>query len=180
MPLLSDVQAYGADLMRKLRCARHDQMHRLLAWKYPKLQPERVMRQLTHLSRAMNDGTHYLWPGCKLEPNRIAATDIMLLMAEGEALPVFDAGLPPCILLFLLLSGEELRAVRVYAPEPGSEREYRAIAECTQRPQGHAVVFYIQDQSQIPLLKVSHPHLFVVSDGQGGYRFLGVNKEGGR
>jgi len=169
-PVLTDVQGYAAGLLRKLLCMRHDQLHWLINRVYPDVKPEKVMRQLGYLGRAMNDGKHYLWPGCELSPERIAAVDIMLRLCGGS-LPVFDTARHPCALVFFLMQADRMQPFRVYTPLAGKEAECRAIAENQREPKGHAAVFYIQDKRQIPLLEVSHPHIFALSDGAGGFTF---------
>ena len=39
-PILTDVQGYAADLLRKLRCVRHNQIHWLIGRVYPDVTPE--------------------------------------------------------------------------------------------------------------------------------------------
>lgn len=170
MPVLTDVQAHAAELLRKLLCARHDQMHWLIGRAYPRVRPEKVMRQLGYLGKAVNDGTHYLWPGCELKPRRIAAMDVMLRICGGS-LPIFDTARSPCALIFFLIREDRMQAFRVYIPEPGREAECRAVAESKREPEGHAAIFYIRDKKQIPLLTVSRPHIFAIDDGAGGIVF---------
>lgn len=166
MPVLTDVQGHAAGVLRKLLCARHDQVHWLINRAYPDVTPEKVMRQLGYLGKAINDGQHYILPGCEVSPERIAAADIMLRLCGG-GLPVFDTARSPCALVFFLMEPDKMQAFRVYTPAEGMEAECRAIAEAQREPEGHAAVFYIREKGQIPLLRVSHPHIFAVSDGEG-------------
>ena len=168
--ILTDVQGYAAGLLRKLLCARHDQLHWLISHVYPDVTPEKVMHQLKHIMRTVDDGRHYLWPGCELNTERITAVDIMLRLCGGS-LPIFDTARSPCALVFFLTMADRMQPFRVYTPMEGKEAECRAIAENQREPKGHAVVFYVQDKRQIPLLHVSHPHIFAVSGGAGGFTF---------
>jgi len=170
LPVLTDVQSYAAGLLRKLRCMRHDQIHLLISRTYPDVKPEKVMRQLTHTIRVMSDGNHYLWSGCEVNPDMVAAMDIMLRLC-GPGLPIFDTARHPCALVFFLMKLDQMLAFRIYTPLEGRETECRAIAESQREPDGHAAVFYIQSRSQIPLLEVSRPHIFAVNDGAGGIVF---------
>ena len=170
MPVLTDVQGYAADLLRKLRCVRHDQIHWFISRAYPNVKPEKIMRQLMHTIRVMSDGAHYLWSGCEVNPDMIAAVDIMLHLC-GPSLPIFDTARPPCALVFFLMKLDQMLAFRIYTPIEGRETECRAIAESQREPDGHAAVFYMQSKSQIPLLEVSRPHIFAVSDDAGGITF---------
>jgi len=169
-PVLTDVQGYAAGLLRKLLCVRHDQLHWLINRVYPNVTSEKVMRQLKHIMRTVDDGRHYLWPGCELNPERIAAVDIMLRLC-GSTLPIFDTARHPCTLVFFISKDGRMQPFRVYTPDEGKEAECRAIAENQREPKGHAAVFYIQDKKQIPLLEVSHPHIFAIGDGAGGFSF---------
>jgi hypothetical protein len=168
---LSDVQDYAAKILRKLVCARHDQLHWLIGREYPKVSPEKVMRQLGYLGKAMNDGQHYFWPGGKVNHGMIAAVDIMLRICGGS-LPIFDTGPHPCALIFFLMQADRMQPFIVYTPDEGAEAECMAVAESRRDPKGHAAVFYIQSKRQIPLLTVSRPHVFAISDGCGGFDFL--------
>lgn len=171
MPMMTDVQGHAAGILRKLTCARHDQLHWLINRSYHDVKPEKVMRQLRCLGKAVNDSQYYLWPGCELNPDRIVAVDIMLHICGG-ALPVFDKARHPCALVFFLSRTDCIQPFLVYMPEEGKETECRTIAEAQREPKGHAAVFYIRNKCQIPLLNVSHPHIFAISDGRGGFEFL--------
>ncbi|GHU79665.1 hypothetical protein FACS1894191_3000 [Clostridia bacterium] len=175
MPVLTNAQSFAAELLRKLICARHDQLHWLINRKFPEVTPEKTIRQLRYLSRVMDDGAHYLWAGCELRPERIAAIDVMLRICGG-ALPVFDTARLPCALVFFLTKAGRTQAFRVYTPEPGEEEECRAIAESQRQPEGHASVFLVQSPAQIPLLNISHPHVFVSGSHERGYVFQKAQK----
>lgn len=54
----------------------------------------------------------------------------------------------------------------------GEEVECRTISEAQREPEGHAAVFYIHEKGQVPLLKVSRPHIFAINDGRGGIDFV--------
>ena len=170
MPVLTDIQGYASDLLKKLLYARHDQLHWLIGRMYPDVTPQKVMRQLGYLSKVINDGKHYIWPGCEVNEARVAAIEIMLRLCGG-APPIFETARPPCALTFFLMKQDCMQAFRIYTPVEGQETQCRAIAEQQRDPKGHAVVFYIDSRSQIPLLGVSHPHIFAVSDGAGGFTF---------
>lgn len=170
MPVLTDVQGYAAELLRKLLCVRHDQIHWMINRMYPDVTPQKVMRQLKHITRVVDDGRYYLWPGCDINTNRVTAVDIMLRLSGGS-LPIFDTARAPCALVFFLAQADSMQAFRVYMPTAEKEAECQAIAENQREPKGHAVVFYINSKKQIPLLHVSHPHIFAVSDGAGGFAF---------
>ena len=173
MPVLTDVQGYAAEILRKLQCARHDQIHWLISRMYPDVAPEKVMRQLVHISRFIDDGKHYLWSGCEVNPGRVAAIEVMLRLSS-PGVPLFDSARHPCSLIFHLMKQEQTQAFRVYTPTEGEETRCQAIAENQREPHGHAAVFYVRRINQIPLLKVSRPHIFAVSDGGGGFSFQGA------
>jgi hypothetical protein len=171
MLALSDVQDYAARILRKLVCARHDQLHWLIGREYPNVSPEKVMRQLRYLNKSTNDGRHYFCPGGQINHGMIAAVDIMLRICGGS-LPIFDTGRQPCALIFFLMQADRMQPFIVYTPDEGAEAGCRAIAESRREPEGHAAVFYIQSKRQIPLLTVSRPHIFAISDGNGGFDFM--------
>ena len=172
MPVLTNVQKYAVELLKKLRCVRHDQLHWMISQHYPLVNPDKVMRQVNYVTMAIDDGKHYCWTGCEVNPDRIAALDIMLKLCEDK-IPIFDFAPYPCALIFFLekTGTEHIQPFRVYAPREGDEAMCCAQAELQQHPKGHAAVFYIQNENQMPLLEVSRPHIFAISDGNGGYRF---------
>lgn len=174
MPVLTQAQSHAVGLLRKLTYARHDQLHWLISRTYPNVTPEKIMRQLGYMGKAVNDGQHYFWPGCEIKPELIAAVDIMLCICGGS-LPIFDVGRHPCALIFFLLQANRTQPFLLYTPKEGAETQCKTIAETQREPQDHAVVFYIQNQAQIPLLKISRPYIFAVDNGKGGYDFVNAN-----
>lgn len=177
MPLLTDVQSYAAGLMRSLLCLHRGQMHWMIQRKYPAVTPEKVMRQLGHVLRIYDDGEYYLWPGTQPNPERTAAVEAMLTLSKGSLPVIGEVPRPPCALLFFVPVPRSavVLAYRVYVPKEGEETECRAIAESKRKPQGHAVVFLIRSRSQVPLLRVSHPHIFALQGGDGTYEFIEAN-----
>ena len=174
MPVLTDVQRYAADILRSLLCMRREQMHWMIGRKYPQVKPEKIMRQLGHILRIYDDGIYYRWPWTEQNPERAAAIDVMLMICKGSLPIIGGAYRSPCSLLFFVPmphSGTVL-PYRVYIPKDGEETECRVAAEREGNPRGHAAVFVISDKSQIPLFRVSHPHIFALGKPDGGYEFL--------
>jgi len=173
MPVYTKAQTYAISLLRKLRSVRRDQLHWLIECEYPDARPPAVteMRRLTHLGKAVNDGTYYYWPGCKLDADLIIALDIMWKVT-GDGIPVFEIKKAPCKLLFHVIMGDNTFAFRVYFPKPGEERACRAEVEATEFPDGHAVIFYIEGRSQIPLLDIERSHIFVCPGMNGRYEYI--------
>ena len=170
MPILTDVQNCASKILHKLHCVRHDQIHWMINREYPNVDPEKVMRQVCHITRVRNDGQHYIWPGCVLSPERIAAVDIMRQLS-GNIVPIYDTARAPCNLVFFIVQRDRMQSFRIYTPKEGSEEECQVIIENQREPKGYAAVIYISNEKQIPLLKISRPHVFVISDDSGGYTF---------
>lgn len=174
MPLLTDVQNYAAQVMRTLLCVRRDQIHWMIGRKYPSISPEKVMRQLVHILPLYDDGAYYRWSGTDPNPDRVAAVDVMLMICRGT-LPIIGGVFRlPCALLFFVPAQNTgtVLPYRVYVPKEGAESTCRTVAEIQQNPKGHAAVFVISDKSQIPLLRVSHLHIFALRGQHGGYELL--------
>jgi hypothetical protein len=174
MPVLTEIQRYAADILRLLRCARRGQIHRLIELKYPSAAPEKIMRQISHVLRVHDDGADYLWPGADPDPGWAAAVGVMLAICKGSLPVIGEAPRYPRALLFFVPAQQSgaVLPYRVYTPREGDEAEYRAAAESERQPAGHACVFVISGKSRIPLLRVSHPHIFALARGDGTYEFL--------
>jgi len=170
MPILTKSQHCAVDILHKLHCVRHSQMHVMLQREFPGVNAEVQMRRLSHLGKVKSDGGCYCWPGCAPNEERLSALDIMLKMS-GENPLIYDIPAPPCKLLFFVTKGPVLQAVRLYFPKPGQETAYLAAVETEQLPPGYIAVFYIREQRQKTLLKISRPHIFVSGNGEDGYLF---------
>ena len=173
MPYLTDVQEYAAAILRKLRCMRHDQMHRMIHRRYTQVDPRKTMHRLCNILQIRNDGGHYCWPWCEVNADRIAAIDVMLEIC-GNNEPVFDIDVLPCAILFFVFGEKKdnIRAFRVYIPQKGKSGECFAAAESTRLPEGHIAVFIIRDKKQMQRLKTSRPHIFAIADSNGKYQFF--------
>jgi hypothetical protein len=134
--------------------------------------PEKIMRQLAHVLRVYDDGEFYRWPGCEPDPER-AAAGAMLAICKGSLPIIGEAPRSHRALLFFVpaLNGAVL-SYRVYTPKIGDEADCRVKAESERQPKGHAVIFVISDKSQIPLLRVSHPHIFALERENGTFEFM--------
>ncbi len=97
----------------------------------------------------------------------------MLEICKGS-LPIIGEAprYPGALLFFLPTQNGAVLPYRVYTPKSGDEAECHIKAESEQQPKGHAAVFVISDKSQIPLLRVSRPHIFALELGDGAFEFL--------
>ncbi len=173
MPALTDVQSYAADILRSLRCIRRGHIHWIIGRKFPFVTPEKIMRQLTHVLRVYDDGMYYRWPGTEPIPERAAAVGVMLEVCKGSLPIIGELPRYPCALLFFIpASNGAVIPYRVYTPKSGDEAECRSKADSEPLPKDHAVVFIISDKSQIPLLRVTRPHIFALERADGAFEFM--------
>jgi hypothetical protein len=172
VPFITIVQNHALTLLRKLRSVRHDQMHWLICLDYPaaKKHVADEMRRLVYLSKAVNDGTHYTWPGCETDSELIIALDIMQKAAGGGEL-FFSLGVPPCKLAFSVLAGDTRLSCGVFFPKPGEEWKIADAVEHS--PPGRTAAIYLNSYGEIPQFTISRPHVFVRPSTDGGYEFIG-------
>lgn len=134
---------------------------------------ERDFTQLLRLGLIRETAGYYCDDG-KLICERETETAFEVLISAFTSPPdMLLAGFPPFALTFFKERGEKLYRYDICVAERGSEAYITAAAEA-KNLKSRIVIFVIEDERQIPLLKISGEYRFAVKRN-GKYHFYGGN-----
>ena len=134
---------------------------------------ERDFIQLERLGLLKETAGYYCDEGKRICERETETAFEVLMSAFSSPPDMLLAGFPPFALTFFRERGEKLYRYDICVAERGREAYITAAAEACNL-KSRIVIFVIEDERQIPLLKISGEYRFAVKRN-GKYHFYGGN-----